>query len=46
MIEIYLDENLSEHVADALNSLNKGYFTDILVSSTKKKFMKFQPVAI
>jgi len=24
MIEIYIDENLSEYVADALNSLNKG----------------------
>ena len=23
MIEIYIDENLSEYVADALNSLNK-----------------------
>ncbi len=25
MIELYMDENLSEYVADALNSLNKGY---------------------
>src|SRR5438132_1595774 len=40
MIEIYLDENLSEHVADALNFLNKGYFTDINVYSTKHKFGK------
>jgi len=42
MIEIYLDENLSEYVADALNSLNKGYFKDILVYSTKIKFGKGQ----
>lgn len=40
MIHIYLDENLSEYVADALNSLNKGYFTDIQVSSTKISFGK------
>ncbi len=40
MIEIYLDENLSEYVADALNSLNKGYFKDINVYSTKIKFGK------
>ncbi len=40
MIEIYLDENLSEYVADALNSLNKGYFRDIAVFSTKLKFGK------
>ncbi len=38
MIEIYLDETLSEYVADALNSLNKGYFRDINVYSTKTKF--------
>lgn len=37
MIEIYLDENLSEYVADALNSLDKGYFQNITVSSTKKE---------
>lgn len=40
MIEIYLDENLSEYVADALNSLNKGYFRDVNVYSTKTKFGK------
>ena len=40
MIYIYLDENLSEYVADALNSLNKGYFSDIQVSSTKVSFGK------
>ena len=40
MIEIYLDENLSEYVADALNSLNKGYFKNVLVLSTKIKFGK------
>uniref|UniRef100_A0A7V2ZKR6 VapC45 PIN like domain-containing protein n=1 Tax=Ignavibacterium album TaxID=591197 RepID=A0A7V2ZKR6_9BACT len=39
-MDIYLDENLSEYVADALNSLNKGYFRDILVISTKTKFGK------
>lgn len=39
-MDIYLDENLSEYVADALNSLNKGYFRDILVFSTKTKFGK------
>lgn len=43
MIEIYIDENLSEYVADALNSLNKGYFKDVLVHSTKIKFGKGQP---
>lgn len=40
MTEIFLDENLSEYVADALNSLNKGYFKDIYVHSTKTKFGK------
>ena len=43
MTEIYLDENLSEYVADALNSLNKGYFRDINVYSTKVKFGKGVP---
>jgi hypothetical protein len=38
--EIYLDENLSEHVAGALNLLNKGYFPYLLVHSTKVKFGK------
>jgi hypothetical protein len=42
VIEVYLDENLSEYVADALNSLNKGYFKDVLVYSTKLKFGKGQ----
>ncbi len=42
MIEIYLDENLSEYVADALNFLNKGYFKDVQVYSTKIKFGKGQ----
>ncbi len=37
-MEIYLDENLSEYVADALNSLSKGYFEDVLIFSTKTKF--------
>ncbi len=40
MTDIYLDENLSEYVADALNSLSKGYFRDINVHSTKVKFGK------
>lgn len=37
MTTIYLDENLSEYVANALNSLNKGYFPQISVYSTKEK---------
>jgi len=40
MINIYLDENLSEYVADGLNFLNKGYFKDVQVYSTKVKFGK------
>lgn len=40
MTDIYLDENLSEYVADALNSLNKGYYTDVNLYSTKFKFGK------
>lgn len=40
MNSIYLDENLSEYVAQALNFLNKGYFRDIQVYSTKEKFGK------
>jgi ribosomal protein L7Ae-like RNA K-turn-binding protein len=43
MIEIYFDENLSEYVADALNSLDKGYFQNVIVSSTKTKFGKGVP---
>ena len=43
MTEIYLDENLSEYVADALNSLDKGYFQNVTVSSTKTKFGKGVP---
>ena len=43
MIEIFLDENLSEYVADALNALNKGYFNNVIVYSTKVKFGKGQP---
>ncbi|MDZ4807358.1 MAG: hypothetical protein SGI96_03725 [Bacteroidota bacterium] len=43
MTEVFLDENLSEYVADALNSLNKGYFNDVIVHSTKIKFGKGQP---
>lgn len=40
MTNIYLDENLSEHVALALNALNKGYFRDVQVISTKERFGK------
>lgn len=40
MTHIYLDENLSEYVASALNFLNKGYFRNIQVFSTKEKFGK------
>lgn len=40
MTSIYLDENLSEHLADTLNSLNRGYFPDIEVQSTKRAFGK------
>ena len=43
MTEIYLDENLSEYVADALNFLNKGYFQDCQVYSTKTKMGKGKP---
>lgn len=39
-MEIYIDENLSGYVADALNSLNKGYFRDVIVYSTKIKLGK------
>lgn len=42
-MEVYLDENLSEYVADALNSLSKGYFKDVLIFSTKIKFGKGVP---
>ncbi|OGU35955.1 MAG: hypothetical protein A2315_15250 [Ignavibacteria bacterium RIFOXYB2_FULL_35_12] len=42
-MEIFLDENLSEYVADAFNSLNKGYFRDVQVFSTKVKFGKGAP---
>ena len=37
-MDIYLDENLSQYVADALNALNKGYFRDVVVQSTKTRF--------
>lgn len=43
MIEIYLDENLSEYVANALNSLNSGHFPNVTVFSTKTKFGKGVP---
>jgi PIN like domain len=35
---IYLDENLSQYIAEALNSLNKGHFPNISVASTKVCF--------
>jgi hypothetical protein len=34
-MRIFLDENLSEYVAEALNLLSKDYFPDIEVVSTK-----------
>lgn len=40
MHTIYLDENLSPSVADALNSLSKGDFDDIKVNSTIQDFGK------
>ena len=43
MQSIYLDENLSEYVAEALNQLNKGYFPQITVYSTKLEFGKGTP---
>ncbi|HTE31029.1 MAG TPA: hypothetical protein VK666_11695 [Chryseolinea sp.] len=43
MTNIYLDENLSEHVADALNNLSKGYFRDVEVYSTKNVFGRGAP---
>lgn len=43
MREIFIDENLSEYVADALNSLSKGYFSNTIVLSTKTKFGKGEP---
>ena len=39
-MEIYLDENLSKYVAEALNLLSKGYFQNIQVLSTIEKFGK------
>ncbi|MCK9425555.1 MAG: hypothetical protein M0Q21_05930 [Ignavibacteriaceae bacterium] len=42
-MEIFLDENLSEYVAHALNSLNKGYFRTVQVHSTKEIFGKGVP---
>jgi hypothetical protein len=34
----YLDENFSEYIADALNSLNKGHYSDVTVKSTIHTF--------
>ncbi|NUM80886.1 hypothetical protein HUU42_08780 [bacterium] len=42
-MRIFLDENLSEYVADALNSLNIGYFDDIPVVSTKTAIGLHEP---
>jgi hypothetical protein len=33
-MKIYLDENLSKYIAEALNLVSKGYFPDIEVFST------------
>ncbi len=40
MIKIYLDENLSPYVAQALNMLNKGYFMNVEVESTTTTYGK------
>lgn len=34
----YIDENFSEYIADALNSLDKGHYKDVIVASTIHKF--------
>ncbi len=39
-MRIFLDENLSEHLATALNYLNKGYFPGVEVSSTITAFRR------
>jgi hypothetical protein len=43
MTHFFLDENLSEYVAEALNYLNRGHFKDVEVYSTKTKFQKGIP---
>lgn len=42
-MDVYLDENLSEYVAQALNLLNKGYFEEVKVFSTKVEFGRGVP---
>jgi hypothetical protein len=42
-IKIYLDENLSKYVAEALNLLNQGYFPNIEVHSTIEVFGRGVP---
>ena len=42
-MKIYLDENLSKYVAEALNLLNKGYFPNIEVASTIDVFGRGAP---
>ncbi len=42
-MSIYLDENLSEYVAEALNLLNKGYFENTKVLSTKNSIGRGKP---
>ena len=42
-MKIYLDENLSQHVAKALNNLNQGYFPNIEVHSTIEVFGRGVP---
>ena len=36
-MRIFIDENLSEYVADALNYLDRGYFPNVEVVSTKRE---------
>lgn len=43
MTKIYLDENLSPYVAQAMGLLCKGYFTDVDVFSTVDQFGKGKP---
>lgn len=37
MRKVYLDENLSHFIAEALNLVNKAYYDNILILSTKKE---------
>jgi hypothetical protein len=42
-MKIYLDENLSKYVAEALNLISKGYFDHIKVVSTIEDFGRGVP---